>query len=202
VAHAGQFVPDNQLIPTSSPFHIKELPAPARNAARARSIVQQVGGGPLSVELMFANTVTDTRIGQIVQSLAREAGIDVKLLPLEGATAIDRYIKGEFELFIGNWSGRSDPDANTYLFVGCQGGQNWGKFCNEALDKLLLAARAETDQAKRYDLYRQAMQIVVDERPTIPLYHPQWIFAARASVKGLTLYPDGLLRLAGVRNAP
>ena len=36
-------------------------------------------------------------------------------------------------------------------------------YCNPDLDKILLAARAETDQAKRQDLYAQASEIIWDD---------------------------------------
>ena len=201
VSNNNQYVVDNQLIPTSSPYHVKEFPFPARNVERAKELLKEAGQTNVSVEIMSANTLADTRTGQIIQSLAREAGFDVKLAPLEGATAIDRYIKGEFEIYIGNWSGRGDPDANVYLFVACDGSQNWGKFCNPDLDKLLIAARAKSDQQKRYDLYKQATQIIIDQRPTIPLYHATWLFGARKDVTGITLYPDGLLRPTGMKPA-
>ena len=34
---------------------------------------------------------------------------------------------------------------------------------------------------------------------SIPLHHPNWFFAARKSVGGIVMVPDGLLRLVGVK---
>jgi peptide/nickel transport system substrate-binding protein len=37
--------------------------------------------------------------------------------------------------------------------------------------------------------------------PTIPLYHSNWFYAAQAGIEGITIYPDGILRLTGVKPA-
>jgi peptide/nickel transport system substrate-binding protein len=36
------------------------------------------------------------------------------------------------------------------------------------------------------------------DRPLIYLYHLGWLYGLDAKVQGLTLYPDGMLRLEGV----
>ena len=117
-------------------------------------------------------------------------------------SAIERYLAGNFEVYVGNWSGRGDPDPTLYTFFSCNGGQNFNKYCNRDLEAVLNAARAEGDTARRAALYEQATGIYLADLPTIPLYHPNWFFAARKAVTGLSVYPDGLLRLRGVKPAP
>lgn len=201
VAFAGQFTADNQMMPPGSPFYDKAHPMPARDIPRAKALVEEAGGGPVPVEITFANALTDARVGQIVQSMAREAGFDVTLLPLESATAVERYFAGNFEVFIGNWGGRADPDGNLYPFLACDGAQNMGKYCNPELDEVLVAGRSEPDPEKRKAIYEQASAIYLGDYPLLPLYHPSWFFATRGDVAGVRMYPDGLLRLDGVKPA-
>lgn len=66
---------------------------------------------------------------------------------------------------------------------------------------MLDAARAEGDVTRRKALYVQADTILRADLPTLPLYHPKWFFASRKSVTGLNVYPDGLLRLRGMKPA-
>ncbi|MBV8912106.1 MAG: ABC transporter substrate-binding protein [Acetobacteraceae bacterium] len=199
VAFNGEFTPDNQMIPPSDPYHSAAHPAPKRDVAAAKKLIADAGAKtPVPVEITFENSLTDARVAQIVQSMAREAGFDVKLLPLETTTAIQRYLAGDFEVYIGNWSGRSDPDPTLYAFFSCEGSQNVNKYCNKNLEAVLDRGRAETDPAKRKLIYDQATGIYLADLPTIPLYHPNWFFAARAAVQGIKPYPDGLLRLEGV----
>jgi peptide/nickel transport system substrate-binding protein len=131
--------------------------------------------------------------------MAGEAGFDVKLLPMETTTAIERYMNGNFEAYIGNWSGRADPDPTLVAFFSCAGSQNVNKYCNKDLDAILNQARGEADEAKRKALYAKATDIYLTALSSIPLHHPNWFFAARKSVGGIVMVPDGLLRLVGAR---
>lgn len=199
VAFNGEFLADNQMVAPSSPFYDETHKAPARDVTRAKALIAEAGMTRVPVELTFGNTAADARVAQIVQSMASEAGFDVKLLPLENASATERYLNGNFEMYIGNWSGRPDPDATLVVFFGCEGSQNVNKYCNKELDGLLTEARGAADDAKRKALYTKATAILVSELPTIPLYHPNWFFAARKGVDGVVMVPDGLLRLTGMK---
>jgi peptide/nickel transport system substrate-binding protein len=201
VAFNGEFLADNQFVPPSSPFYDEAFKAPARDVAKAKALIAATGMTKVPVELSFENTAGDARVAQIVQSMAGEAGFDIKLLPMETATAIERYLNGNFEAYIGNWSGRADPDPTLIAFYSCAGSQNVNKYCNKDLDAVLFAARGEADEAKRKALYAKATDITLTALSSIPLYHPNWFFAARKSVTGIVMVPDGLLRLVGVKPA-
>ena len=201
VAFNGEYAADNQMLPPSDPFHSMAHPMPARDVAAAKALIAQAGMTTVPVEITFENALTDARVAQIVQGMAKEAGFDVKLLPLETTSAIERYLAGNFEVYIGNWSGRGDPDPTLYAFFSCAGGQNVNKYCNRELEGVLNEARAEGDTARRKVLYEKATGIYLSDLPTVPIYHPNWFFAARATVGGITAYPDGLLRLRGMRPA-
>jgi peptide/nickel transport system substrate-binding protein len=201
VAFNGEFLADNQMIPPSSPFYDRDHKAPARDVAKAKAMIASAGMTRVPVELTYENALGDSRVAQIMQSMAGEAGFDVKLLPLETTSAIERYANGNFEAYIGNWSGRSDPDPTLVAFFSCAGSQNVNKYCDRELDAILMQARGEADEAKRKALYARATDIYLAALPSIPLYHPNWFFAARKSVAGIVMVPDGLLRLTGVRPA-
>ena len=201
VAFNGEFLADNQMITPSSPFYSKTHPVPARDVAKAKQLISAAGLTRVPVELTYENALADGRVAQIVQSMAAEAGFDVKLLPLETASAIERYLSGNFEVYIGNWSGRADPDPTLVSFFGCTGSQNVNKFCNKELDAVLAQARGEADDGKRIALYDKATGIYLTALSSIPLYHPNWFFAARKSVGGVAMYPDGLLRMKGLKPA-
>jgi peptide/nickel transport system substrate-binding protein len=201
VAFNGEFLADNQMIPPSSPFYDQAHKAPARDVAKAKALIAAAGMTRVPMELSYENTAGDNRVAQIMQSMAGEAGFDVKLLPMETATAIERYLNGNFEAYIGNWSGRADPDPTLIAFFSCAGSQNVNKYCNKDLDAILNQARGEADEAKRKALYAKATDIYLGALSSIPLYHPNWFFAARKSVGGIVMVPDGLLRLVGVKPA-
>ncbi|XUJ37241.1 ABC transporter substrate-binding protein [Bradyrhizobium japonicum] len=159
VAFNGEFLADNQMIPPSSPFYDSARKAPARDVAKAKAMIAAAGITRVPVEIQYENTAGDSRVAQIIQSMAGEAGFDVKLLPMETTTAIERYMNGNFEAYIGNWSGRADPDPTLVAFFSCAGSQNVNKYCNKDLDAILNQARGEADEAKRKALYAKATDI-------------------------------------------
>ena len=131
----------------------------------------------------------------------KEAGFDVKLLPLETTSAIERYLNGNFQMYIGNWSGRGDPDPTLYAFFSCEGGQNVNKYCNRDLEAVLNAGPLRADVAKRKALYEKATGIyLADFRRSRSITRTGSSRPAPA-VEGLKIYPDGLLRLKGVKPA-
>ena len=200
VAFSGEYVADDQMLPPSDPFHV-DRPLPGRDVAAAKALLAEAGLTTVPVQITFENALTDAKVSLIVQSMAKEAGFAIRLLPLETTSAIERYLAGNFEVYVGNWSGRGDPDPTLYTFFSCKGGQNFNHYCNPELDRVLDAARAEGDTAKRKALYVQADTILRADLPTLPLYHPKWFFASRKSVTGLQVYPDGLLRPRGMKPA-
>ena len=115
---------------------------PARDVAKAKAMIAAAGMTRVPVEIQYEKRPADTRVAQIMQSMAGEAGFDVKLLPMETTTAIERYMNGNFEAYIGNWSGRADPDPTLVAFFSCAGSQNVNKYCNKDLDAILNQARA------------------------------------------------------------
>ncbi len=62
--------------------------------------------------------------------MAAEAGIDLKLRVVEFATTFKQAQAGEFQIFQINWSGRIDPDGNSYVFLHTKAPQNDGGYSN------------------------------------------------------------------------
>jgi ABC-type transport system substrate-binding protein len=64
----------------------------------------------------------------------------------------------------------------TMYATGAQGsnGYNWGYYSNPTLDKLLDAASAEPDDAKRAQMYKDAQKIVVDDSPALFVYEKNY----------------------------
>ncbi|TKT75695.1 ABC transporter substrate-binding protein [Aquamicrobium sp. LC103] len=201
VAFNGAFTADNQMLTPLSAFHSKDRPMPARDVAKAKELIASTGVEAPAIEITYENSLTDGRVAQIIQAMAGEAGFKVELLPLETSSAIERYLAGNFQLYIGNWSGRADPDPTLNTFFGSAGSQNLNGYSNPELDELLDQARREVRQEERVTLYNKVTDILLNDLPTVPLYHPSWFYGAQASIEGINIYPDGLLRVTGVKPA-
>jgi peptide/nickel transport system substrate-binding protein len=200
VVYAGEFVASAQWVPPNSPFFLKDLPMPARDVARARRLLAEAGTPNPVVNLMIPNNPDLRQVGEVIQSMARESGFDVRLQATEFASALQAAARGDFEAFLVGWSGRSDPDGNIYSFATCKGGQNDGRYCDAEVDRLLDEARAVPDAVQRIAIYRKVAALYLErDRGRIYLWHRKNLFAHSARLQGLRLVPDGLIRPQGIR---
>ena len=199
VVFADQYLVDNQWVSDTSPFHAPDLPTPTRDVEKAKSLLKQAGYDSVDIELMIANTTEATQIGQVIQAMTGEAGINVKLKTMDFATSLQAQSKGEYEAYIVGWSGRVDPDGNIYTFYGKDGALNENGFADEEVQSLLVQARGEADIEKRKQFYASAMSKVLDIRPQLYLYHPKWQWGISTNIEGFKPYGDGMPRLRDVK---
>jgi peptide/nickel transport system substrate-binding protein len=200
VVYAGEFVASAQWVPPTSPFFLKDLKMPARDVARAKRLLAEAGTPNPVVNLMIPNNPDLRQVGEVIQSMARESGFDIRLQATEFASALQAAARGDFEAFLVGWSGRSDPDGNIYSFASCKGGQNDGRYCDAEVDRLLDEARAVPDTAARLAIYRKVAALYLErDRGRIYLWHRKNLFAHAARLQGLRLVPDGLIRPQGIR---
>src|SRR3954466_4306918 len=134
---------------------------------------------------MLDTDAVTARLGQVVQAMTKEAGFAVKLQPTEFTSALDKADAGDFDAFLLNWSGRVDPDGDIYQFAASKGSLNDSGYSNPKLDAVLDKARETHDDGERQDLYKQAVEIIGQDRPLLYLYHDKYITGAGKKVAGL-----------------
>lgn len=195
VVFAGEFTVGNQPFPPGNPYYAADLPVPERDLAKAKALIKESGVEHPSFTLMVPTNNELQPAAQLMQSMAKEAGIDVKLQSIELVTELAQGREGKFEANFIGWSGRVDPDGNIHLLLSCKAAGNDGHYCNPEFDRLLEAARTTSEPAARKALYEKAVHILLDERPDIYLYHQNWIFGLSSKIAGFKAYPDGLIRL-------
>lgn len=198
VVFGGNFTAGNQTVPPSSLYYDKAISVPGRDLDKAKALVAESGVASPTLEVTVNNSPTFLRVGQVIQSMAAEAGIKLTLKPVEASTGNAAVNAGEFQAHLSFWSGRADPDGNTYNYLGCEGSSNVGKYCNKDVDELIKDAAKQGDAGKRAELYAKAASIWVPEAPLLVIYHSKPFFAARAEMRGFTPIPDGLMRIKNV----
>ena len=155
---------------------------------------------PITIEMVVPNNPDLRQVGEVIQSMVREAGFEVRLRAMEFASALQAAARGEFETFLLGWSGRTDPDGNLTAFIRTGAGQNDGNYSNPEVDRLLDAARTELDVERRVQLYAEIMRIAVAEDASrVYLWHRKNIMIHSARLTGYVPVPDGLVRLRGMR---
>src|SRR4029077_11685029 len=154
-----------------------------------------------SFTLYTANAPVEQQVGEVIQSMAAEAGFDIRVQPGEGVATTAAATRGDYDASIVIWSGRADPDANISIWIQCDGFITWGQYCNRDLDALFAAARRTAVAGERQALYRQASAIYLNDRPHLFLYHLKLFWAMSGRVQGFQPHPDSIIRLQGMRLA-
>lgn len=204
VVYEGMYLPTAQPVPPASPFRVPGFDPQPRNVERARALLREAGvRTPVPVEMTVPNNPDLRQAAEVIQAMVREAGFELRINAMEFASSLQAATRGDFETYLIAWSGRVDPDGNTWTFMHSRGPQNDGRYASAEADRLLDAARTEADPAKRRDLYAQLWQVALrQDRSRIYLWHRRNIVAHTARLTGYAPVPDGLIRVQGLRLAP
>ena len=200
VVFNGEFTPGNQWVSPEHPYYQKAFPIQKRDIAKAKALLKESGAVlPVSVDLMVPKGAENEAVAQVVQSMAAEAGFDLKIRLIEFATSFKQAQAGEFQAFLIGWSGRIDPDGNSYVFLHTKAPQNDGGYSNPEADKALEDARLVTDPAQRKAIYEKLTKVVLNDEPLIYLYHRKLLIAHTTKLDGYKQMPDGLVRVIGLK---
>ncbi len=182
---------------------VSEFSSPAaqtctpHDPAKAKQLLKDAGvQTPFPVTMITSNNPDSLRLAQALQSMVKDGGFDLQIKPVEYASLLDQQDRGNFELLQLGWSGRIDPDANITNFVGTGGSQNVSGYNDPALDAVLTQARQSQDMAQRRDLYGQAVDKLHAADPIVYLYRQRNLTGVTNTVKGVQVFPDGVVRLA------
>jgi peptide/nickel transport system substrate-binding protein len=200
VVFNGEFTPGNQWVSPEHPYYQKAFPIPKRDVEKAKALLKEAGVKlPVSVDLMVPKGAEDESVAQVIQSMAAEAGFDIKIRLIEFATSFKQAQAGEFQAFLIGWSGRIDPDGNSYVFLHSGAPLNDGVYSNPDVDKGFEDARLTSDPAKRKAIYEKVTGQVLKDEPIIYLYHRKLLIAHTAKLEGYRQMPDGLVRVIGLK---
>jgi peptide/nickel transport system substrate-binding protein len=200
VVFNGEFKPGNQWVNPDHPYYQKAFPIRGRDVEKAKALLKEAGvTPPVAVDFMVPKGAETEAVAQVVQSMAAEAGFDMKIRVTEFATSLKQAEAGEFQAFMLAWSGRIDPDGNSYVFLHSKAPQNYSAWINADADKALDGARLVTDMAQRKSIYEKLTQLELDEEAILYLYHRRIIIAHTTKLEGYKQMPDGLVRVIGLK---
>jgi peptide/nickel transport system substrate-binding protein len=199
VVFNGEYVPGNQWVSPDKPYYQERFPIPKRDVAKATALLKEAGvKTPVPVDLMIGNSTEAKASAEVIQAMAAEAGFDMRIRTVEFATSLKEGEEGKFQAFLLNWSGRTDPDGNLYIFMRTGAPQNYGGYSNPEVDRLLDEARLRSDFAERKAIYEKVAEHLLRDNPYLYLYHRKVLIAHTDKVDGYKQMPDGLVRLHGV----
>ena len=200
VVFNGEFKPGNQWVNPDHPYYQKAFPIRGRDVAKAKALLKEAGvSPPVAVDFMVPKGAETEAVAQVVQSMAAETGFDMKIRVTEFATSLKQAEAGEYQAYMLAWSGRIDPDGNSYVFLRTGAPQNYSAWSNAEADKALDDARLVTDLAQRKAIYEKLAKAELDEQALLYIYHRRILIAHTTKLDGYKQMPDGLVRVIGLK---
>lgn len=181
-------LPADAFVPPGIEGYSK-VAGPTYSPEQARKLLAEAGftnGKDLpKVTLYFAAVESNRQIAEAVQLMWKEAlNIDVVLQSEEWQTLQARRERRDFDLLLGTWIG-DYLDPNTFLdLFATYSSNNRPGWINDSYTKLIEAANAEPDEKQRFKILAQAENLLLDEMPIVPIYHPALSYMKKPFVDG------------------
>ena len=202
VVFEGRMIPSTQTEPPGSRYWNPAFPVVPRDLPGAKALLVQAGVPHPTVTLSVVNSPADVQVGEVIQSMAAEAGFEVTVRKGESVSQTAAAARGDYQAYQVIWSGRPDPDGNLNLWMRCTTALNWTGWCSKEMEAALDRGAAAPDQAARVVAYREATAIWMRDMPYMGLYHFTWFWGLSDKVQGFTPRPDGLVRMVGLSLRP
>jgi peptide/nickel transport system substrate-binding protein len=187
------------MVPMGMEGHIDAFAE--RDLEKAKALLTEAGyseASPLEVDLWWTPTHygdTEADVATVIKTQLEETGmIKITLQNTEWATYTDYMGAGTLPFFLLGWyPDYLDPDNYTWSFSHSEASDDIGiNYAADEMDALLEAARTETDQATRMDLYKQIQELWTTECPTVPFTQGALYAVTQKNVTGVTLSPSML----------
>lgn len=134
-------------------------------------------------------------MAKIIQSDLKSIGVKVHIVSYEWSAFLKRLSLGEHQSFLLGWSAdHPDPDNFFTPILSCSNalaGTNRTFWCNEKYNKLIEKALITSNINRRKKLYHQALQLIAEEVPLLPIAHSKRFQARNNEVKGEILTSFG-----------
>ncbi|RMR99503.1 Extracellular solute-binding protein [Pseudomonas coronafaciens pv. garcae] len=184
-------IANDQPVAPSNRYYFAGLPQREYDLDKARFHLQKSGMAGRPLPLVCSDAATGSvDIAQLLQLSGQQIGLklDIKRMPADGYWS-SHWMK--HPLYFGNIGARPTVDLMFSLFYQSSAGMNESGWKNEQFDQLLVAARGETDDAKRKQMYGD-MQVLVNEHCGVGIAQfNSSLDGHSVKLKGLTPHPLG-----------
>jgi peptide/nickel transport system substrate-binding protein len=157
--------------------------------------VAENGGGTVTINYTAFQQSLDQARAQFIQtSLNQLDKVNVNVEVGDSPTNIQKVLAAEY--MVSSWGFPTlDPDPGLYVTVHSQSFNNYSKYSNPEVDRLLEEARVLTDNDERKDLYDQVWRILAEDLPYLPYVKTTNGFVSSPKVRGAAVIWDGIIRL-------
>ena len=185
--YQGQAVAADQFASRIAEHRIEGLPPLPFDPARARALLTEAGypdGFRLTIHGPNGFFPLDDNLMQAIAQQWSRIGIETQVQALPPANLFTRATNREFSIFMTYFSAFLTISPLRQIVMTRDPERGWGPFnrtrhSNPQLDALLAQAMTSMDEGRRRDLTQQAMRMVIEEFPVLPIIHLRNAWAGR-----------------------
>ncbi len=201
----GQATPTGSFVSALVDGYLQELDRRLPyDPAAARALLKEAGyPDGFSVQLDCVNVTFRAAVCQAISAMLAQVGIRVIFQPSPSALFFPKLTQATTSFFEFGWIPTTDPWSMLNSIVrtwdGAGAGQfNGGRYSNPKLDALIDAIRVEPDLARRRQLTGEALRLMSEDLPLLPLYRRKINWVMRPNIH-VTPWPNDILELRFVR---
>jgi peptide/nickel transport system substrate-binding protein len=192
-------------IPMGMPgFDATKVKGYSYDPEKARRLLAEAGfpNGRGMPEIVLHTTVGYRNLIEYVQGELTRIGINTRVEIVQGSSLRELVGKNGVNFFYGTWIA-DYPDGENYMSLFYSKnkvpfGPNYTGFHNKQFDALFEQAYHVKDNAKRYELYRQMDNLVMEESPVVVLYYDKLVNLYQNNISGYSNNAQNLLILKRV----
>ncbi|KAB2328639.1 glutathione ABC transporter substrate-binding protein [Cytobacillus depressus] len=173
------------------------------NLNEAKKLLAEAGyPNGFETTLLTMDAKERINLAEVLQSQLKGIGVDVKIQVMENGAFVEQRNRGDSQMFISSWrNATGDADYNQYnLFHSASKGSAGNTFFygNEEVDRLIEAARKESNQEKRKQIYAQVQELEMKDAVYIPVRVIENLAAISKNVDGFRISAAGYLEINNV----
>ena len=199
VVYEGAVRPAKTIIPPRFPSFNSELDPYPYDPEEARRLLAEskYGADPDSIPRLILSisgslgAAVPLGLEVILQAWEQELGLQVEIQQTEWATFLEDVNQERYQMFSLGW-GADYPDPENFLdlLFHSESDGNRTNYSNPEVDAVLEQARVEQDVTRRFELYNQVEEMILDDAPWVLLWNDEdWYFLIKPHVKDYYLLP-------------
>ncbi len=160
---------------------------------KAKKVLADAGIDPstLTLDFFYGESAANGKLGQALQSMFSEIGVNLELRPVESGTWWQLFGEGDYMVSRGGYPMEAANTDTPYFDMYHKDGTfNVSRINDEEINAWLEEARTEQDADKRNDIYIKVAQKVADEAYCYPIYFTSSTIVYDANLKGVKAIPN------------
>ena len=193
------------FIPKGMPSFDSTLKGYTYNPDMSRELLRKAGfpGGKGIDEITLNVTEQYLELSQFVKHELEEIGIPVKIYLNRPIVQLEIIANAQVNFFRKSWVADYADAENFFACFYSKNlspkGPNYTHFKHKKYDELFEEYLNESDNTKRFEIYKDMDKILIEEAPIIPLFYDQVFRLVNNKIENFTLNPMNLLNLKRVK---